>query len=408
MIGFVIAIAAALFLGSDSGGGDDSPTVPASPAPVAEAPAAEGDEDSSGNSADSGSPVAPRDPRPVAQASSRSVDAYVLAQRTNDGRVEFRLETEDGTVLSPLRHRLPGESNVDQWFGMSNVRLDGESLGRIIARMLADGQIEMGFMPWGGENILPESRLMAADATVGEWMKSSLISIPVPEWQTLIANSGPDGMGPDGSVPHLRECNFDDYWVASETRWPDFTPVDIVEVGDGKCRGWMKVDIGGELTWVHEHFLIRRMSDRDGELYYDIANENPLNREFTLAVVTDTEDNVHWFFALVNKTETDDYDESQKLDDWHAIWNDGGTPIRRGPPDSTGSYLSDYYKTNAFGKVVSVGHATIDVPSQSLSPPLGLNGARWWNLWDRYQLSEGSYIERYEVPVPFSSILAMQ
>ena len=49
--------------------------------------------------------------------------------------------------------------------------------GRIVARLLADGRIEFGFQPEGGDRILPRSRYFPANARVDRWLRSSLIEL---------------------------------------------------------------------------------------------------------------------------------------------------------------------------------------------------------------------------------------
>ena len=39
-------------------------------------------------------------------------------------------------------------------------------------------------------------------------------------------------------------------------RWPDATNVELIEVGEGRCAGWLLVESGGVESWVRERFLI--------------------------------------------------------------------------------------------------------------------------------------------------------
>lgn len=53
---------------------------------------------------------------------------------------------------------------------------------RIVAQKLEDGRIEFG-LEQDGERILPRTRFLPADARVGRWLKSSAIAVSV-EWTT--------------------------------------------------------------------------------------------------------------------------------------------------------------------------------------------------------------------------------
>ena len=57
----------------------------------------------------------------------------------------------------------------------SDIVADGTVVGRINARLLADGRIEFAFTPAGGERILPRSRYFPSDATPSRWLRSTLI-----------------------------------------------------------------------------------------------------------------------------------------------------------------------------------------------------------------------------------------
>lgn len=50
---------------------------------------------------------------------------------------------------------------------------DGQMLGRITTRRLQNHNVEFGFVPDGGERLLPDTRMFPADARVGRWLQTS-------------------------------------------------------------------------------------------------------------------------------------------------------------------------------------------------------------------------------------------
>ena len=49
--------------------------------------------------------------------------------------------------------------------------------GRIVARLVADGRIEFGSQPEGGQCILPRSRFFPVNARVDSWLVSSIVEL---------------------------------------------------------------------------------------------------------------------------------------------------------------------------------------------------------------------------------------
>ena len=56
---------------------------------------------------------------------------------------------------------------------------DDEEIGRINARLLANGRIEFAFTPTDGERILPSSRFFPTGATIDRWLRSTPIEVEV-------------------------------------------------------------------------------------------------------------------------------------------------------------------------------------------------------------------------------------
>ena len=66
---------------------------------------------------------------------------------------------------------------MDRWLSSSPVEVNGVGVGRINARLLADGRIEFAFTPSGGERILPPSRYFPTSAAIDIWLRSTEIDV---------------------------------------------------------------------------------------------------------------------------------------------------------------------------------------------------------------------------------------
>ena len=55
--------------------------------------------------------------------------------------------------------------------------MGGVEVGRINARLRADGRIEFAFTPTDGERILPPSRYFPVSPTVDRWLRSTEIDL---------------------------------------------------------------------------------------------------------------------------------------------------------------------------------------------------------------------------------------
>ena len=103
----------------------------------------------------------------------------IAARRLADGRTEFAWQPAIGERALPRRRYVPADAQVDRWLRSSPIELSGVELGRIEARLRADGRIESAFAPTGSERILPPSRYTPAAAPPGRWLRSSEID-PTP------------------------------------------------------------------------------------------------------------------------------------------------------------------------------------------------------------------------------------
>ena len=57
------------------------------------------------------------------------------------------------------------------------IEVGGVEIGRVEARLLADGRIEFAFTPTGGQRMLPSSRYFPADTAIGRWLRSTEIEL---------------------------------------------------------------------------------------------------------------------------------------------------------------------------------------------------------------------------------------
>ena len=120
-------------------------------------------------------------PEPVVEGGMMTevlVEARIVARLLADGRIQLGFRPV-GASLIVSRSRFPAAS-VGRWLTSSAVVQDGQTLGRITARRLENGNVEFGFIPSGGERLLPSARMFPADATVGRWLQTSVFGF-VPE-----------------------------------------------------------------------------------------------------------------------------------------------------------------------------------------------------------------------------------
>ena len=110
---------------------------------------------------------------------AESVEGRILARRLTSGRVEFGFRPEGEALILPTRRFFPTDARVDRWLVSSEVASDGEVVGRITARLRADGRIEFGFNPVEGERVLPPARFFPTSATVNRWLQSTIIEVPL-------------------------------------------------------------------------------------------------------------------------------------------------------------------------------------------------------------------------------------
>lgn len=133
------------------------------------------------------------------QPAENELEARILAQRHEDGQVEFVMQfREAGEPWSesaePPRRFLPPGVEVDTWFASSALTITAKAgtpsayvAGevRVVVRLLANDRIEFALQKrlpgetWG-ERLLPGQRFFPPDAEVGRWLISSAVVVTLP------------------------------------------------------------------------------------------------------------------------------------------------------------------------------------------------------------------------------------
>ena len=104
----------------------------------------------------------------------------IIAMRTVDARIELGVEIAGGEQVLPSMRFVPPAAAVDEWVVSGDVEVDGNSIGQIRARRVADGRIELGFVTADGEEIAPDIRYLPAgpDLPARVWLRSGEIEVP--------------------------------------------------------------------------------------------------------------------------------------------------------------------------------------------------------------------------------------
>lgn len=130
------------------------------------------------------------------ETAEHELEARILAQRHDDGRVEFVAQFRvAGAAWSesatPARRFLPPGAEVDVWFGSSPLTLttNGDDpsaraavVVRVVVQVLPDDRIEFALQQrhdgatWG-ERILPARRFFTPDVEAGRWLASSPVTV---------------------------------------------------------------------------------------------------------------------------------------------------------------------------------------------------------------------------------------
>ncbi len=97
----------------------------------------------------------------------------LLARVLEDGLVEFGVDLTNGERALPGQRWLSVDASEDVWLSIAPIRVDGVELGRIHARRLSAGLVQVTYVPVGGSRSDTQRWVVPADAPVNAWLVSS-------------------------------------------------------------------------------------------------------------------------------------------------------------------------------------------------------------------------------------------
>ncbi len=121
-------------------------------------------------------PEPPELPEPRAAPTPHQL--RITARLLADGQIELGVELADGEQILPLARLLLTDVTINRWHVSSSVEVDGSTIGEIRVRRLAAGRVELGFRSAEGTALMPDLRYLGADLPVGVWLRSSAIEVP--------------------------------------------------------------------------------------------------------------------------------------------------------------------------------------------------------------------------------------
>ena len=104
----------------------------------------------------------------------------VIVQLAEDGRLEHGVELPNGRSILPRHRFLNVDAEVDRWKISTMIEVDGQAIGRIRARRLVDGRVELSFRDVNDAVITPAIHYVPAELPPGFWLRSSEIVAPPP------------------------------------------------------------------------------------------------------------------------------------------------------------------------------------------------------------------------------------
>ncbi len=113
----------------------------------------------------------------VAEVAPRPHRLRIIARLGEDGRIEHGVELSGGEQILPSRRQLSADAKTNVWLYSSDVEVDGDPIGRIRSRRLADGRVELGFLATSNEAITPGIRYLPAEIPAGVWLRSGEIEV---------------------------------------------------------------------------------------------------------------------------------------------------------------------------------------------------------------------------------------
>ena len=98
-----------------------------------------------------------------------------------DGRIEHGVELRSGEQILPETRHLPADAEVDEWVMSSDVMVEDEAIGKIQSRRLEDGRVEVTFVTVTDRTVKPRVRYLPEEMPEGVWFRTSNVTAPRPE-----------------------------------------------------------------------------------------------------------------------------------------------------------------------------------------------------------------------------------
>ncbi len=124
--------------------------------------------------------VPPLPPAPEPALEPEPVRLRIIVQLAEDGRLEHGVELPNGRSILPRHRFLDVDAEVDRWKISTMIEVDGQAIGRIRARRLADDRVELSFRDVNDAVITPDIHYVPAELPPGFWLRSSEIVAPPP------------------------------------------------------------------------------------------------------------------------------------------------------------------------------------------------------------------------------------
>ncbi len=105
----------------------------------------------------------------------------VLSRLDEDGRIEHGVELRSGEQILPETRHLPADAEVDEWVMSSDVMVEDEAIGKIQSRRLEDGRVEVTFITVSDRTVKPRVRYLPEEMPEGVWFRTSNVTAPRPE-----------------------------------------------------------------------------------------------------------------------------------------------------------------------------------------------------------------------------------
>ena len=105
----------------------------------------------------------------------------IVSRLGDDGRVEHGVELNSGEQILPETRHLPADAVVDEWTESSDVMVGEDVIGKIQSRRLEDGRVEVAYITASGRTVTPKVRYLPSDMPAGVWFRSSSVTAPRPD-----------------------------------------------------------------------------------------------------------------------------------------------------------------------------------------------------------------------------------